>query len=1745
MTISVSPVSSRSACAVNVSAGSATSASTTSLPAGSDVITAIYSGGTGFVGSQGTETLLVNQPTTTSVTSNPVGPITQGDLVDFTANISGSPSVGTASFYFDYGQVDQFQIGGAVNVSGGSATSASTTALPAGSDTITAVYSGATGYAGSQGTDIIQVTPANQATTTSVTSNPVGPITQGDSVDFTANISGSPSVGTVSFYFDYGQADQFQIGGAVNVSGGSATSASTTALPAGSDTITAIYSGGTGYAASQGTDTITVNQTTTTSLTSNPVGPITQGDSVDFTANISGSPSVGTVSFYFDYGQADQFQIGGAVNVSGGSATSASTTALPAGSDTITAIYSGGTGYAASQGTDTIQVNPANQATTTSLTSNPVGPITQGTSVDFTASISGSPGVGTVSFYYNYGQSGQFQIGSAVNVSAGSATSASTTSLPAGSDVITAIYSGGTGFAGSQGTEALLVNQTTTTSVTSNPVGPITQGDSVDFTANISGSPSVGTVSFYFDYGQVDQFQIGGAVNLSGGSATSASTTALPAGSDTITAVYSGGTGYAGSQGTDTITVNQTTTTSLSSNPVGPITQGDSVDFTANINGNPSVGTVSFYFDYGQADQFQIGGAVNVSGGSATSISTTALPAGSDAITAIYSGGVGFAGSQGTDTITVNQTTTTSLTSNPVGPITQGDSVDFTANISGSPSVGTVSFYFDYGQVDQFQIGGAVNVSGGSATSASTTALPAGSDTIAAVYSGGTGYAGSQGADIIQVTPANQTTTTSVTSNPVGPITQGDSVDFTANISGSPSVGTASFYFDYGQADQFQIGGAVNVSGGSATSASTTALPAGSDTITAIYSGGVGFAGSQGTDTITVNQTTTTSLTSNPVGPITQGDSVDFTANISGSPSVGTVSFYFDYGQSDQFQIGGAVNVNAGSATSASTTALPAGSDTITAVYSGGVGYAASQGADIIQVNPANQATTTSVTSNPVGPITQGDSVDFTANISGNPGVGTASFYFDYGQADQFQIGGAVNVSAGSATSASTTSLPAGSDVITAIYSGGAGFAESQGTETLLVNQATTTSVTSNPVGPITQGDSVDFTANISGSPSVGTASFYFDYGQADQFQIGGAVNVSGGSAISASTTALPVGSDTITAVYSGGTGYAGSQGADIIQVNPANQATTTSVTSNPVGPITQGDSVDFTASITGSPSVGTVSFYYNYGQSGQFQIGGAVNVSGGSVTSASTTALPAGSDVITAIYSGGVGFAGSQGTDTIQVNQTTTTSLTSNPVGPITQGDSVDFTANISGSPGVGTVSFYYNFGQSGQFQIGSAVNVSSGSATSASTTALPAGSDTITAVYSGGVGYAGSQGTDTIAVNQVTTTSLTSNPVGPITQGDSVDFTVNISGSPSVGTVSFYFDYGQADQFEIGGAVNVNGGSATSVSTTALPVGADTITGVYSGGPGYAGSQGTDTIAVNQATTTSVTSNPVGPITQGDSVDFTATISGSPGVGTVSFYYNYGQSGQFQIGGAVNVSGGSATSASTTALPAGSDTITAIYSGGVGFAGSQGTDTIQVNSAAAPPSVASVVINQDNSALYNAAGQPAPGIQRSMVNDIVYTFSEAVNINASDPNVFTIGVAAGWTGTVPTLSWAPVAGSGNTQWAVTFSGSGVTGGSIANGAYDITIQDPASITAVSDSQALSLAGSGIGSATQSFYRLFGDINADEFVNAADNLHFKVALTTYNAAFDFNGDGFVNASDNLKFKNDLTMNFSGFTPTI
>ena len=169
----------------------------------------------------------------------------------------------------------------------------------------------------------------------------------------------------------------------------------------------------------------------------------------------------------------------------------------------------------------------------------------------------------------------------------------------------------------------------------------------------------------------------------------------------------------------------------------------------------------------------------------------------------------------------------------------------------------------------------------------------------------------------------------------------------------------------------------------------------------------------------------------------------------------------------------------------------------------------------------------------------------------------------------------------------------------------------------------------------------------------------------------------------------------------------------------------------------------------------------------------------------------------------------------------------------------------------------------------------------------------------------------------------------------------------------------------------------------------------------------------------------------------------------------------------------------------------------------------------------------------------------QRSMVDSIVYKFSQPVSLAQSgvaDGNAFSITGTGSVPGTPPT--WIYNSPDGGTTWIVTFVGA--TGGSIANGEYQIVLNNTA-VSPVSGSAALA------SSDTESFYRLYGDTvgNGHYRVNASDNIAF---LSTFNqlstaAAFlaylDINQHGSINATDNINFLADFSTHYTGFTATI
>ena len=286
-------------------------------------------------------------------------------------------------------------------------------------------------------------------TTTSVGGMP-NPSTYLEPVVFTAtvtSVAGSPT-GTVTF-FDAST----PIPGCSNValtpgSGDESTaSCSTMTVPVGSNCITAGYSGGGIFAASQSPCfTQTVSQaSSTTTLIANPPSPSTYGEQVVFTATVTGENGgnpTGTVSF-----TANGKPITGctAVPVNPQTNTATCTTqTLLGGSYTIAGEYSGDTNFLASNGSIPYQVQSV--ATTTILTvSPPSGGIGQVVTLVAAVTVPAGPvNAGTVTF-----ENGQQVLGTVQVVSDGG-TATLKLRVPPGTYSITATFNGTDSFQPSQ-----------------------------------------------------------------------------------------------------------------------------------------------------------------------------------------------------------------------------------------------------------------------------------------------------------------------------------------------------------------------------------------------------------------------------------------------------------------------------------------------------------------------------------------------------------------------------------------------------------------------------------------------------------------------------------------------------------------------------------------------------------------------------------------------------------------------------------------------------------------------------------------------------------------------------------------------------------------------------------------------------------------------------------------------------------------------------------------------------------------------------------------------------------------------------------------------------------------------------------------------------------------------------------------------------------------------------------------------
>ncbi|MDH6122799.1 streptogramin lyase, partial [Kitasatospora sp. GAS204B] len=294
--------------------------------------------------------------------------------------------------------------------------------------------------------------------------------------------------------------------------------------------------------------------------------------------------------------------------------------------------------------------------------------------------------------------------------------------------------------------------------------------------------------------------------------------------------------------------------------------------------------------------------------------------------------------------------------------------------------------------------------------------------------------------------------------------------------------------------------------------------------------------------TLAVNlQTTTTALASAP-DPSSSGQNVVFTATVAG-PSGSTVVPTGQVTFKDGTTTLGTATLNGSGQATFSTAALAVANHQITAVYGGDANSAASTSTALTQT-VTQQTTMTALASVP-DPSSSGQNVTFTATVAGPSGSsivpsGTVTF-----MDGSTTLGTATLNGSGQATF-STSALAVGSHSITAIYGGDTNSAASTSSVlTQTVTTQTTTTVASSSPDPSSFGQQVTFTATVAPtSDGTPTGQVTFKDGTTTL----GTATLNGSGQATFATSALAVGSHSITAIYGGDTNSAASTSTPLTQ---------------------------------------------------------------------------------------------------------------------------------------------------------------------------------------------------------------------------------------------------------------------------------------------------------------------------------------------------------------------------------------------------------------------------------------------------------------------------------------------------------------------------------------------------------------------------------------------------------------------
>jgi hypothetical protein len=452
------------------------------------------------------------------------------------------------------------------------------------------------------------------------------------------------------------------------------------------------------------------------------------------------------------------------------------------------------------------------------------------------------------------------------------------------------------------------------------------------------------------------------------------------------------------------------------------------------------------------------------------------------------------------------------------------------------PSKGTgtgASSFSDVG-IGPFSESTSTTLSGGSAT-ITTSQLPGGTSyPIFASYNGdGIVAAGTSSPVTVTVTPENSFTVVSLvdgngnrqTTVPYGsPYTlqiavQDSGHHLCSQVVVACPTGTVTLKDNGSALNDFSGGNSAKLNSIGIAEDQPVQLSTGSHSLVATYSGDNSFNPSASAATaVTISKATPANIVVTPTSStVAANQTVGLTATIntasSGVGPTGTVTFSSGATTLGTAPVTGiaASGLNGANPVPATGTATittkftSPGTSSVTATYGGDSNYNAvgPSAAAAITVTSASQATTTVVTSNKTA-ITLGESVKLSATVTAGVNntaaiTNTVQFFSGttlLGNAACTSTAGTPAAPATCTASLTTTTLPAGTDSITASYNGDATYAASTSAAiTVTVTGTTTTIALTSSVTSIASGGSITFTATVTAAsaaslPPSGTIQF-------------------------------------------------------------------------------------------------------------------------------------------------------------------------------------------------------------------------------------------------------------------------------------------------------------------------------------------------------------------------------------------------------------------------------------------------------------------------------------------------------------------------------------------------------------------------------------------------------------------------------------------------------------------------------